>query len=197
MLARKANGVVNGFVIEAPTAGGHNAPPRGPLQLSVKGEPIYGERDVADLGAFRALGVPFWLAGSCAEPEQIAAALRGGAAGVQIGTAFAYCEESGLDRELRERVLAMSQAGTAEVFTDPVASPTGFPFKVLQMEDTHSDAATYESTIAHLRPRIPAPCLQEGGRHARLAVPVRARRGLCTPRREGRGHAGASVSATD
>jgi NAD(P)H-dependent flavin oxidoreductase YrpB (nitropropane dioxygenase family) len=30
------------------------------------------------------------------------------------------------------------------VVTDPLASPTGFPFKVLQMEGTHSDAATYE-----------------------------------------------------
>jgi NAD(P)H-dependent flavin oxidoreductase YrpB (nitropropane dioxygenase family) len=45
MLARKASGRVNGFVVEGPTAGGHNAPPRGRLQLSVEGEPIYRERD--------------------------------------------------------------------------------------------------------------------------------------------------------
>jgi nitronate monooxygenase len=144
MLARKASGRVNGFVVEAPTAGGHNAPPRGRLQLSVEGEPIYGERDVPDLEAIRALGLPFWLAGSYAEPARVAEALRLGAAGVQIGTAFAYCEESGLDHELKERVLAMSHTGGARVFADPIASPTGFPFKVLQMEDTHSDSTTYE-----------------------------------------------------
>jgi nitronate monooxygenase len=144
MLARKASGQVNGFVVEAPTAGGHNAPPRGALQLSVDGEPVYGERDVPDLEAIKALGLPFWLAGSYAEPQRVTEALRLGAAGVQVGTAFAYCEESGIDRTLKDRVLAMSRAGAARVFTDPIASPTGFPFKVVQMEDTHSDAATYE-----------------------------------------------------
>ena len=144
MLARKASGQVNGFVIEGPTAGGHNAPPRGKLQLSVEGEPVYGERDVADLQAIKSLGLPFWLAGSYAEPERVAEALRLGATGVQIGTAFAYCEESGLDHPVKERVLAMSRTGTARVFTDPIASPTGFPFKVLQLAGTHSDSTTYE-----------------------------------------------------
>lgn len=144
MLARKASGTVNGFVVEGPTAGGHNAPPRGPLQLSVEGEPVYGERDAADLGAIKALGLPFWLAGSYAEPERVAEALRAGATGVQVGTAFAYCEESGLDPALVARVLGMSQRGEARIFTDPVASPTGFPFKVLAMDETHSEAAVYE-----------------------------------------------------
>jgi NAD(P)H-dependent flavin oxidoreductase YrpB (nitropropane dioxygenase family) len=149
MLARKTSGRVNGLVIEGPTAGGHNAPPRGKLQLSSKGEPIYGERDVPDLEAIRALGLPFWLAGSYADPARLAEALQLGAAGVQIGTAFAYCEESGLDPELKKRVVAMNRLGTNRVFTDPTASPTGFPFKVLQMEGTHSDPETYEK-----RPRI-------------------------------------------
>jgi nitronate monooxygenase len=149
VLARKASGRVDGFVIEGPTAGGHNAPPRGKLQLSAAGEPTYGKRDAPDLEAIKALSLPFWLAGSYAEPERLAEALRLGAAGVQIGTAFAYCEESGLDLELKERVLAMSRNGTARVFTDPVASPTGFPFKVLQMEGTFSDSA-----IAEKRARI-------------------------------------------
>ena len=114
------------------------------MQLSDEGEPLYGERDVPDLEAIRTLGLPFWLAGSYAEPRRVAEALRMGATGVQIGTAFAYCEESGLDHELKERVLAMSQTGEARVFTDPIASPTGFPFKVLQMADTHSNSTTYE-----------------------------------------------------
>lgn len=141
VLAKKASGKVDGFIIEGPTAGGHNAPPRGPLQLNAAGEPVYGERDVVDLEAIKALGLPFWLAGSYGDPERVAEALRRGAAGVQVGTAFAYCEESGLDPELKARVLAMSREGAAGVFTDPVASPTGFPFKVVRMEGTMSDPA--------------------------------------------------------
>lgn len=142
-LARKANGRVDGFVVEGDTAGGHNAPPRGPLQLSATGEPIYGERDVVDLEKIRALGLPFWLAGSYGRPGRLADALRRGAAGVQVGTAFAFCNESGLRPELKRQVLQMSRIGTARIFTDPVASPTGFPFKVVQMEGTLSHAEPY------------------------------------------------------
>ncbi len=144
MLARRASGKVNGFVVEGPTAGGHNAPPRGRLQLSVGGEPVYGDRDSADLEAIAGLGLPFWLAGSYAEPARVREALVAGAAGVQVGTAFAYCEESGIEGELKGRVLEMSRVGEARVFTDPVASPTGFPFKVLQMAETVSEVGEYE-----------------------------------------------------
>ena len=144
-LARKSNGRVDGFVIEGDVAGGHNAPPRGPLQLNAAGEPIYGLRDVPDLAKFRELGLPFWLAGAYGGPEKLAEARRLGAAGVQVGTAFAFCDESGLDPELKRRVCQMSMAGTARVFTDPLASPTGFPFKVVQMEGTLSEAASYEN----------------------------------------------------
>ena len=41
-LARKASGRVDGFVVEGPTAGGHNAPPRGEPRFSSEGEPLYG-----------------------------------------------------------------------------------------------------------------------------------------------------------
>ncbi|MFO0860007.1 MAG: nitronate monooxygenase [Phycisphaerales bacterium] len=142
MLVKKSNGRVDGFIVEGPTAGGHNAPPRGPLRLTEAGEPIYSERDQPDLEEFRALGLPFWLAGSYARPERVAEALRCGAAGVQVGTAFAYCDESGLSREIREQTLAMSKARTLRVFTDPTASPTGFPFKLVQLPGTLADPAT-------------------------------------------------------
>jgi nitronate monooxygenase len=142
-LAKKANGRVDGFVVEGDTAGGHNAPPRGPLQLNAIGEPVYGERDVVDLDKIRALGLPFWLAGSYGWPGRLADALRRGAAGIQVGTAFAFCNESGLRPELKRQVLQMSRARTARVFTDPIASPTGFPFKVVQMEGTLSHADQY------------------------------------------------------
>ncbi|MDF1702249.1 MAG: nitronate monooxygenase, partial [Planctomycetota bacterium] len=143
VMATKSNGTVDGFVIEGPTAGGHNAPPRGRLKLTDKQEPAYGARDVPDLEAIAKLGIPFWLAGSQAEPEQLTAARAQGAAGVQLGTAFAYCEESGLDPDIKRRVLARSARREVETFTDPLASPTGFPFKVVQLDGTLSDATTY------------------------------------------------------
>ena len=142
-LAKKSSGRVDGFVVEGETAGGHNAPPRGPLQLSDVGEPVYGPRDNPDLVKIRALGLPFWLAGSYAQPGRLAEALSLGAAGVQVGTAFAFCEESGILPELKREAIELSRRGAARVFTDPVASPTGFPFKVFQMEGTMSEPSDY------------------------------------------------------
>ncbi|MBM3855688.1 MAG: nitronate monooxygenase, partial [Verrucomicrobia bacterium] len=142
-LARKSNGRVDGFVVEGDVAGGHNAPPRGPLQLSPAGEPLYGPRDAPDLQKFRELGLPFWLAGAHGRPAKLADALAQGAAGVQVGTVFAFCQESGIDPHLKRQVLATSQTGPCRVFTSPVASPTGFPFKVLQLPETVSDRVSY------------------------------------------------------
>ena len=142
-LQRKANGRVDGFIIEGPTAGGHNAPPRGKPPLSAAGEPVYGERDLVDLAKMRDLGLPFWLAGGRGTAEGLRDALASGAAGIQVGTAFAYCDESGLDAATKARVLVLASAGGAHVFTDPVASPTGFPFKVVQLEGTMSSEAEY------------------------------------------------------
>ncbi len=138
-LARKSSGQVNGFIIEGETAGGHNAPPRGPLQLNAEGEPIYGPRDVVDLEKIRELGLPFWLAGSYGAVGKLAEALSVGAAGIQVGTAFAFCAESGIDPHIKQQVFAMSREGKLRVFTDPLASPTGFPFKVVQLPGTLAD----------------------------------------------------------
>jgi NAD(P)H-dependent flavin oxidoreductase YrpB (nitropropane dioxygenase family) len=148
-LARKASGRVDGFVVEGFTAGGHNAPPRGPLQLSAGGEPLYGPRDVPELDKIRALGLPFWLAGGYGRPGKLSEARRLGAAGIQVGTPFAFCEESGIQPEIKRQVLALSHAGQVRVFTDPLASPTGFPFKVTELEKTLSDPTLYEE-----RPRL-------------------------------------------
>lgn len=144
MLARKATGHVDGFVIEKPTAGGHNAPPRGAPQRNDRGEPVYGPRDEPDLNVFRQLGRPFWLAGSYGSPERLCEALESGAAGIQVGTAFAFCDESGLRADLKSQVLDLARQGTIDVFTDPVASPTGFPFKIVQLPGSLSDVKLRE-----------------------------------------------------
>jgi nitronate monooxygenase len=98
---------------------------------------------VPELPKIRELGLPFWLAGAYARPEKLAAALQLGAAGIQVGTAFAFCDESGIEPTLKREAIRASRAGTAGVFTDPAASPTGFPFKILDLPGTLSEAGTY------------------------------------------------------
>ncbi|HED64722.1 MAG TPA: nitronate monooxygenase [Planctomycetes bacterium] len=149
VMAKKASGRVDGLVIEGFTAGGHNAPPRGALQLNEDGEPIFGERDIPKLSAIAKLGLPFWLAGGHASPEAIREAHELGAAGVQIGTAFAFSDESGTDPEFKRRARAKILAGNARVLTDGRASPTGFPFKVFQLEGTVS-----EPEVFHRRSKV-------------------------------------------
>jgi NAD(P)H-dependent flavin oxidoreductase YrpB (nitropropane dioxygenase family) len=144
VLARKANGRVDGFVVEAPTAGGHNAPPRGPRELNARGEPMYGARDEVDLAKMAELGVPFWLAGGAGHPAALDEARAAGAAGVQVGTLFAYCRESGLTEAHKRSVIEASHRGSVDVLTDERASPTGFPFKTVQLDHTLAEDAVYE-----------------------------------------------------
>ena len=148
-LIKRSEGEINGFVIEGPTAGGHNAPPRGALKLNEKGEPIYSDKDVVDLEKMKQIGLPFWLAGGYGNPDQVQQALAAGAAGVQVGTAFALCEESGMEPELKQRLLRQVLDEDAEVLTSPIVSPTGFPFKVARLAGTLSEKEVYDA-----RPRI-------------------------------------------
>lgn len=148
-LLKKANGKVDGFVVEGPAAGGHNAPPRGKPQFNQAGEPVYGERDKVDVEKIRELGLPFWLAGGYGSPEKLREALSAGAAGVQVATAFEFCAESGLRDDYKQALLEKAISGHARVFTDAVASPTNFPFKVAQLEGSMSGQDVYLA-----RPRI-------------------------------------------
>ncbi len=149
MLVRRCEGKIDGFVIEGKTAGGHNAPPRGAKKFTPEGEPLYGPRDEIDLEAIHAIGLPFWLAGSFGNPEKLLEARDVGAAGIQVGTLFAFCEESGIRPDLKSQIIESCRTESPRVFTDPVASPTGFPFKVLSVDGTVSEKDVYEE-----RPRI-------------------------------------------
>ncbi len=145
ILARKCDPPADGFVVEGFTAGGHNAPPRGALQLNEQGEPLYGERDMPEFEKFRELGLPFWIAGSYGTHERLEEALAVGAEGIQVGTGFAFCNESGLCPQIKAEVIRRSLAGVANVFTDPSASPTGFPFKVVDFPGSVSDPSVTEN----------------------------------------------------
>ena len=138
----------DGFVVEGPLAGGHNAPPRGPRELDELGQPVYGIRDEVDISRIVALGLPVWLAGACATPEGLRRARALGAAGVQAGTIFALSDESGLAGPLKAAVRHRVRNGDLQVRADWRVSPTGFPFRVAELPGTWTDPAA----VADRRP---------------------------------------------
>lgn len=154
-LARDPATCPDGFVVEGPEAGGHNAPPR-QRAADPAAEPVYGPRDEVDLGKLAGLGLPFWLAGGYGTPDGLKRALAAGARGIQVGSLFALCDDSGFEPRLRDQVRTALAAGTLRVRTDPLASPTGFPFKVAQVPGTLSDGEVYDARarvcdLAYLR----------------------------------------------
>ncbi|MFI5034884.1 MAG: nitronate monooxygenase [Acidimicrobiales bacterium] len=143
-LAKRSNGPVDGFVVERPTAGGHNAPPRGHFEVDGHGNPVYGERDEVDFNVLAQLAKPFWIAGGITSAEHVRQALAVGAAGVQVGTLFAFCDESGMDPDLRRRVISQVKTGSVSVKTSLRASSTGYPFKIAEVSGTIAEARVYE-----------------------------------------------------
>ncbi|HLE56851.1 MAG TPA: nitronate monooxygenase [Rhodothermia bacterium] len=135
---RRASGFTDGFIVENYTAGGHNAPPR--RDRNAPTEPNqYGPKDVPDLAAIAEIGRPFWLAGSYASPERLGEALESGATGVQLGSIFALSDESGIMPSLKRRLIDEYLDGDLKIRTDFEASPTGFPFKIAELEGTVGD----------------------------------------------------------
>ena len=142
---RRTTGRVDGFIMEGPTAGGHNAPPRGRPTFNERGEPVYGEKDTVDLSKMRELGRPFWLAGSSAHPQKVAESLAEGAAGCQVGSIFALCEESGLRADIKLELRRQAYRNQLDVLADPISSSSGYPFNVVQLPGTMSEAEAYEA----------------------------------------------------
>lgn len=139
-LAQDPQSRPDGFVVEGPSAGGHNAPPRGPRRVDEVGQPVYDERDDVDVREVVDLGLPVWLAGSYGTPDRYRSACALGAAGVQVGTAFAFCDESGFDPAIKRQVHDAAADGTLVVRADWRASPTGFPFRVAELPGSLTDA---------------------------------------------------------
>lgn len=128
-MQRRATGRVDGLVVEHHSAGGHNAPPRRSHEAHTDGEP-YGPRDEPNLARIADLGLPFWLGGGYGSPSRLQEALARGAVGVQVGSPFAHCRESGFTAEIKRAFLERALAGGLTVETDLQASSTGYPFKV-------------------------------------------------------------------
>lgn len=160
-LARQPETRPDGFVVEHWSAGGHNAPPRR-MQETESG---FGPLDEVNLEKMAAVGLPFWLAGGRATAEGLREAQKSGASGVQIGSLFAMSSDSGIRDDLREQMLEMARNNDLVVRTDHRASPTGFPFKVVEVPGTIGSRATYEARprlcdLSYLR----TPVIDEGGK---------------------------------
>ena len=137
------DGCIHGWIIEGPVAGGHNAPPRN-KQTDADGHPIYDERDIADLDQVAALGYPFYLAGGHGTPEGLQQALDRGAAGIQVGSLFSLADESGYPADRTRQLIEALHRGSVAVRTDGRVSPTGFPFKLIELDGTLAESDLYE-----------------------------------------------------
>ena len=163
MLAESPRTRPYGFVVESPTAGGHNAPPS-MKHFNDRREPVllYGEKDLADMDAIAKIGLPFWIAGSCGSPEKLRGALALGALGIQVGTLAALSGQSGMAPDLRKQTLSSLSKKHLRVKADARLSPTGFPFKVAQIPGTLSDADVYSQRtricdVGHLQTAFVRP----------------------------------------
>jgi NAD(P)H-dependent flavin oxidoreductase YrpB (nitropropane dioxygenase family) len=134
------------------------------MPVNERGEPLYGTRDEPNLDRIWAHGLPVYLAGGYGHPESLQEARERGAAGVQVGTPFALCAESGLAPHLREKVLDQVRRGTLTVQNSATASPTGLPFHVVRLDGTVADEAVYETRTRLCDIGVLAePCLTADG----------------------------------
>jgi nitronate monooxygenase len=150
-LLRRATGTIDGFVVEGHTAGGHNAPPRKVKHVGdTVPEPAFSAKDDPDLVKLRELERPFWLAGGYASPGSIQQAHAEGAEGIQAGTIFAFTNESGIIPHIKQQVLQQCLDGTLKVFTDFRASPTGYPFKIVDVPGSTTDESFQRERVCDL-----------------------------------------------
>jgi nitronate monooxygenase len=63
--------------------------------------------------------------------------------GVQIGSLFAFCSESGISDYIKTRVIEAVKSEDTKVFTDPRASASSYPFKVIPLSTSLSDEQIY------------------------------------------------------
>jgi NAD(P)H-dependent flavin oxidoreductase YrpB (nitropropane dioxygenase family) len=139
IVTRELPGRVYGFVVEEPTAGGHNAPPRR--------DGIYGAKDIVDYKKLGRLGIPFWIGGAHASPDKLDDAISEGAMGIQAGSIFALSDDSSMDPEIRRTLRRKGFNGELGIRTDMRVSPTGFPFKVAILDGTIAESDIFNQRV--------------------------------------------------
>jgi NAD(P)H-dependent flavin oxidoreductase YrpB (nitropropane dioxygenase family) len=125
------------FVLEHHEAGGHNAPPRNKVS--------FAEADEIDsyFDKVRDLGVPVYVAGAGDRRADFVRWTERGAYGLQVGSRFALCDESGMRRDLKDAVITRNASGEGAVQTSDRMSSTGYPFKYAPIDGTLSDPGVY------------------------------------------------------
>jgi NAD(P)H-dependent flavin oxidoreductase YrpB (nitropropane dioxygenase family) len=127
------------FVLENHQAGGHNAPPRNKQSFS----------ELDDIDTYfekvRALGTPCYVAGAGSSREDFLKWLDRGAYGLQIGSRFALCSDSGMRDDLRQEVISRNVRLNGDVITSARFSSTGYPFKYVPIAGTLSEEDVYNS----------------------------------------------------
>ena len=130
------------FVLENHAAGGHNAPPRNKSTFDKQDNlETYFDKVVK-------LGIPVYAAGNFKDGgtrQEFERWTSKGAYGLQIGSRFALCEESGMREDLRNQIIEKNRQESLEVKTDMKASPTGYPIKIAQLPGTISEEAIYKA----------------------------------------------------
>jgi len=178
-IAVRALPSADGYIVESHEGGGHNATPR-KGEMDEAGQPIYGPKDEANFSSLntmlekRGQGQRFWIAGNYA--DRLGDALNEGAAGIQVGSPFAFCRESGFKAELKQQALQQIMNG-AKVSTSARFSPTGFPFKILDVPGTLSNPTVHEERrrVCNLRYLVELYGSDEGRIKTRCAAePVTA-----------------------
>jgi nitronate monooxygenase len=133
---------IDGFIVaQSWKIPGHRAPARS-KQIGENGEPIYGDKDKPNLDIIKSLGKPFWLAGG--STSQLRESQTLGATGIQFGTAGALSQDSGMREDLAEKAREKIVSGNWNVFVDPKASSSGYPFVVAQLDGTLSEKEVYD-----------------------------------------------------
>jgi len=89
--------------------------------------------------------VNVYVAGNGSSREEFQDWINKGAYGLQVGSRFALCTESGMRDDLRDRIIERNASGETIVQTSNRLSPTGYPFKQVPLAGTLSDAGVYEA----------------------------------------------------
>ncbi len=130
------------FILENHAAGGHNAPPRDHV--------AFGSSD--DLESYfdkvLRIGLPVYVAGDFPDggtQSDMLEWLSRGAYGIQVGSRFALCEESGMRPDLKYEIIEQNQNDELQVDTDMRMSPTGYPLKFVRLPGTLSEPEVREA----------------------------------------------------
>ena len=146
-----------------------------------------------NIAELRALGVPFWLAGGYGSAAKLREALEQGAAGVQVGTAFAFSRESGMRPDLKNGSSPRPRPARARSLPIRWPRPPDFPSRWRSSKALRPNPSIYKERkrvcdLGYLR----EPYAASDGKIA-LSLLRRAGGKLSGQGRQDRGHGGPQV----